>query len=139
MCDIDHILDLLDWNESDYNQQQGLKLAECVKSINVFIQPLDKGHNKNVWGNCAIVLSKCSDEQLRPYLDRLLEWLIDMNWPGAFSIYDRLKQFEDIEFLKYFLSSSINKAKALNENIWFVNLTDLWGELFDTPYQSENC
>ena len=95
MSNIDYILDLFDWNQSIEKQEEGLKLAREVTSINVFLQPIDKKHNKNVWENCAKTLFERNDEELKPYLDRLMDWLVDMNWPGAKYIFDRLLQFKD--------------------------------------------
>ena len=53
MIDIDYIMTLLDWNESDENQCYGLELAKKVNCFNVFLQPCNKNINKNVWNNCA--------------------------------------------------------------------------------------
>lgn len=39
MVNIDYIMDLLDWNNSAEQQEQGMKLAQSVKCINVFLQP----------------------------------------------------------------------------------------------------
>ena len=64
MIDIDYIMTLLDWNESDENQCYGLELAKKVNCFNVFLQPCNKNINKNVWNNCAKILSDKSDEEL---------------------------------------------------------------------------
>lgn len=58
MYNIDEIMDMLDWNMSVEIQKKGLVLANSIKSINVFLQPLDSKHNKNVWENCAKILLK---------------------------------------------------------------------------------
>ena len=73
-----------------------------MKSINVFLQPTDKYHNQNVWENCAAILAKRSDEELSYYLVELLEWLQDLNWPGALVILDRLKAFSGEKLKKLF-------------------------------------
>lgn len=122
MVDIDVIMDMLDWNNSSEIQEKGRKMAKKVRCINVFLQPGHMGHCKNVWDNCAIILSERSDQELKPYLHRLFEWLIDMNWPGAYCISERLKKYKDIEWYNYILNDCINEAKALNENIWLDNL-----------------
>lgn len=46
MADIDYILDLLDWNRTEEEQAEGLRLARQVKAFNVFLQPCDKKNNK---------------------------------------------------------------------------------------------
>ena len=39
MINIDYILSLLDWNNSDEEQEKGVKLAKDIKYISAFIQP----------------------------------------------------------------------------------------------------
>ena len=87
MIDIDYIMGLLDWNKSIADQAEGIKIAENIENINVFLQPCSKNYNKNVWDNCAKILSARSNEELSPYMIELMEWLQDMNWPGAFCIF----------------------------------------------------
>lgn len=125
MYNIDDIMDMLDWNQSKEEQEKGLKLAKNIKSINVFIQPLDPKHNKNVWENCAKVLSERSDEELKPYIIPLLEWLQDMNWPGAFIIFERLKNYKDKKNFDWSYYEVMNRAVKLNDKIWKDNLIEL--------------
>ncbi len=125
MYNIDDIMDMLDWNRSKEEQEKGLKLARTIKSINVFIQPLDSKHNKNVWENCAKVLSERSDEELKPYIISLLEWLQDMNWPGAFTIFERLKNYKDKKVFDWSYRVVMNKALKLDDEIWKENLIEL--------------
>ena len=125
MYNIDDIMDMLDWNRSKEEQEKGLKLARTIKSINVFIQPLDSKHNKNVWENCAKVLSERSDEELKPYIISLLEWLQDMNWPGAFTIFERLKNYIDKNVFDWSYRVVMNKALKLDDEIWKENLIEL--------------
>ena len=56
--DIDRIMDLLDWNNPPEVQEEGRSLARSIRCINVFLQPMHPGHDKNVWDNCAIILSE---------------------------------------------------------------------------------
>lgn len=56
MVDIDYIMELLDWNRTEEEQAEGLRLARQVKAFNVFLQPCDDKNNKNVWDNCACPL-----------------------------------------------------------------------------------
>lgn len=125
MYNIDDIMDMLDWNQSKEEQEKGLKLSKNIKSINVFIQPLDPKHNKNVWENCVKVLSERSDDELKPYIISLLEWLQDMNWPGAFIIFERLKNYKDKENFDWSYYEVMNRAVKLNDEIWKENLIEL--------------
>ena len=47
MVDIDYIMSLLDWNKSATDQAAGIKMAEKIENINVFVQPCNKNYNKN--------------------------------------------------------------------------------------------
>ena len=58
-----------------------------------YILPLENGESKGVWENCARALYEISDERLEKHLPSLLEWLEDLNWPGALIILERLKKF----------------------------------------------
>lgn len=80
--------------------------------------------DKNVWNNCAKILSDKSDEELSPYLPELFRWLKDLNWPGAICIYDRLIISED-ELFEYELKVSITTAKAQNDKLWLLALKNL--------------
>ena len=86
MDNINYILSLIDWNNTLDQQAAGIKMAENIKDIQAFIQPCTESNNKNVWDNCALIISKRSDAELFPYLDNLFAWLQDMNWPGALCI-----------------------------------------------------
>ncbi len=127
MADIDYIMNLLDWGQSQENQKKGLQMAKQVYSFNAFIQPCNKKYNKNVWDNCAKILTEKSDEELTPYLPQLLEWLEDLNWPGALIILDRLKAFSGEELKKPFMrrftyANSLHSEEGL---MWLDTLSDL--------------
>lgn len=122
MINIDYIMDLLDWNKSIADQISGIEMAKYVKNINVFLQPCNKDYNKNVWENCAKVLSSRSDDELSPYLVELLGWLKDLNWPGAFCIIDRLKKYACCESYNLALNTCLKYAQALGDDVWASNL-----------------
>ena len=122
MINIDYIMDLLDWNNSIEKQEQGIALAKDVKCINVFLQPCSKNYNKNVWDNCAKILSARSNEELSPYMIELMEWLQDMNWPGAFCIFDRLKEMVNEQLFQYSYTICLRCARALDDETWESNL-----------------
>lgn len=122
--DIDKIMEMLDWNQPIEVQQKGLELARKVKCINVFLQPGSHHYGKNVWNNCAKILCEKSDDELRPCLDGLFEWLRDMNWPGYFDIYNRLMNCHDSCFNMSYNTALIH-AKAENDEFWEMNLIEL--------------
>ncbi len=126
MCDLDEIMDLICWNSSEADQALGIELGSKLESFHAFLQPAWPGHNKDVWENCAIILSKKTDEELLPYLPELLEWIEDLNWPGAAIILNRLFQFNGdmlvAEFSK--VANSLIQDEEENEE-WIHNLSIL--------------
>lgn len=122
MADIDYILDLMDWNRTEEEQAEGLRLARQVKAFNVFLQPCDKKNSKNVWDNCALILSEKDDSDLDPYLFELFRWIRDLNWPGAFCIVDRLQRYQDDGYYNVLWKQAYTCAKALEDEVWMENL-----------------
>jgi len=119
---------MLDWNQKAKIQKKGRKLAKRIRCINVFLQPRHYGHTKNVWDNCALILAEKTDQQLKPYIVPLLEWLQDINWPGAYCIRDRLLRFKDREWIEYCLDECINVARATDDEMWLAALIELQKE-----------
>ena len=123
MADITEIMDMLDWNMSSEIQAKGIALARDMESIVPFIQPLTPRHNKNVWDNCAVIISEKRDEELKPYLVELLEWLQDMNWPGAFCILNRLQKYADHDSIRSAVNISFENARKCKDEVWESNLS----------------
>lgn len=122
MVNIDYIMNLLDWNNTVAEQEKGIMLAKDVKCINAFLQPGNRFYGKNVWENCAKVLSARPNEELSPYIIDLMEWLQDMNWPGAFCILERLKEMVGDPLFGYSYNICLKYAKALEDATWEYNL-----------------
>lgn len=122
MVDITEIMDMLDWHMPSGIQSKGISLAKKIETIIPFIQPLTPKHNKNVWENCAVIISERSDEELKPYLVELLEWLQDMNWPGAFRILNRLQKYSDKKSIRMAINICIEKAEKCMDEVWKSNL-----------------
>ena len=122
MVDITEIMDMLDWHMPSEIQLEGISLARNIETIIPFIQPLTPKHNKNIWDNCAVIIAEKSDEKIKPHLVELLEWLQDMNWPGAFCILDRLKNYSDKTSIFSAISICLQRAQDCNDEIWESNL-----------------
>ena len=118
---IDEIMDMLNWNNSDEMQSTGIALAKQVKCLSIFMQPV----GKNLWDNCARILYTKSDDELRPYLSKLLEWIQDLNWPGAMAILERLQQFERDEVFIAVVGEFKRCAQAIGDELWWNTLTEL--------------
>ena len=97
---IDEIYQLFMWDsqlsdeENEIKAQKGMEAAKETQNLFPFMQPIvvPPENSKMVWEPCAKVIAMRSDEELLPYMFRLLEWLQDLNWPGALIIYERLKK-----------------------------------------------
>lgn len=120
--DVTEILDMIDWSMPLEIQSKGVLLAKKVETIVPFIQPVTPKYNKNVWENCAVIISEKNDEKLKPHLVELLEWLQDMNWPGAFCILGRLQKYLDNNAIHSAINVCVEKAKELNDEVWEKNL-----------------
>ena len=79
MVAIETIFCMLDWNNPIETQELGRLLAKDLTNLDLFCQPFCEKYNKNVWENCAIILSEKRDAELQPYLTKMLEWLQDLN------------------------------------------------------------
>jgi hypothetical protein len=127
---IDEIYDLLIWDEAyseeEYaaREQRGISEACKLRNLYPFIMPFIVGKNsKRVWEPCAKVIASKSNEELVPYLNLLLEWLEDMNWPGAEIICNRLL-FVPSEWMEAPLKICKKTAQEQKREFWLRNLSD---------------
>lgn len=121
---IDKIFEYLSWENNTEIQKQGLKLANNIDNLSVLIMPIE---DKSIWENCAKVLVSKSDEKLKIYFFELFEWLKDMNWPGAYLIYDRLICASSEFFLPAY-QYNLSMAKQTQDCAWEMVLNDLFVE-----------
>ena len=119
-------MSMLHWDNDEALQQKGLSLARMENNLQPFMQPLDYG-SKTVWDNCAKILAEKTDDELEPYLANLLEWLQDINWPGAFAIMKRLKVFSGEKLRDPYIKFVDNAIKLNNEEgfMWLDYLSEL--------------
>lgn len=127
MYSINEIYRMLNWKSRFGDQLQGIKLARNLDDLSLIILPCANGESKSVWENCARALYEISDEQLEKYLPSLLEWLQDLNWPGALIILDRLKIFLGEKLKKpfmdrFFYAENLNNEEGL---MWLDVLSEL--------------
>ena len=123
--DIDEIMKMLDWNNTAETQEQGRELTKKVECINVFIQPTHRKYGKNVWDNCAIILSEKSDAELETFLYGLFHWLDDMTCPGAKTIIERLFKYKTTQKFNYIMNDCIEDAIKLNDEVWLNALLEV--------------
>jgi hypothetical protein len=129
---IDEIYDLFIWNhqlsldEYEAKVQKGIEAAGQIKNLFPFMQPIviPPEKSKSVWEPCAKVVAMRSDEELLPFIYKLLEWIADPNWPGALIIYERLTRmpYASVETA---LGISRKQAKQMRDSGWLSMLDDL--------------
>lgn len=118
------LYEMLHWQKPKEIQQQGVRIARGIKDLSVLIQP---PASASVWEKCACILAEKTDDELVPYLSDLLEWLQDLNTPGALDILKRLKIMDGTKLAKPFIQSC-EQAKSLEliqMNQWLDYLSDL--------------
>ena len=127
---MEEMFKLLNCNSNDVDQERGMERARTVNVLSFFFQPDEfmTGYNnyKDVWNNCAIILSEKSDEELEPYLVKLFDWLKDMNDPGSKVIKERLMKYKRNSIYLIALELRLNKAKKLHDTMWENNLKELF-------------
>ena len=122
---IDELFDMLSWNSDEETQRKGIELAHNIKCFSVFLQPYGLEHSKDIWENCAKIIASYSDETLQYCLQESLEWLADMNWPGAEIILHRLIEFKDSRRLSLFIEHCVKEALVCDDQIWLGNMAAL--------------
>ena len=112
--DIDTLFVMLDEEQPTEVQEAALREARKIKSLSVFMQPIEYGWS---WENCAKVICEKTDEELNSYKYEMLEWLRDLNWPGAFLIMERLEKMNP-QLLLNAAIYAVKQALLLKDNEW---------------------
>lgn len=127
MNSISEIYKMLNSRSRFCDQLKGIELARNLDDISFLILPYADGESKCLWENCARALYELPDERLEKHLPSLLEWLQDINWPGALIMLDRLKKFSG-EKLKGPFIERFEYAEELNNEeglMWLDYLSEL--------------
>ena len=128
MCesDINKIYQMLYWDTPEDVQLEGIKLAKEMSDLTPLILPLYEG-SQSIWDNCAKALSELSDDRLEKYLPLLLEWIQDLNWPGALTILERLTAFSGQKLKNSFIKVTEHAISFHNEEglRWLDYLSEL--------------
>ena len=119
--DIDTLFEMLDERKPIEVQEEAIREARKIKSLSVFMQPIEY---KLSWKNCAKVICEKTDEELNHYTYEMLEWLQDLNWPGAFLIMERLEKM-DPQLLVYDAIYKVKQALLLKDNEWLIYMSYL--------------
>lgn len=126
---IDELYDALRQHPTEDIPVAVIEAAMEIRNLHVFVQPTlnPPEKSKSVWDGCAMILARHSDEELKPHLCRLLEWLQDPNWPGARTIEARLLGM-DRKYLQSSLEYSIRQARKLDDEEWLYWLREFQQE-----------
>ncbi|MBR3659380.1 MAG: DUF5071 domain-containing protein [Bacteroidaceae bacterium] len=118
---IDRFFSDLSWDADPKRQEEAINEAANIKVLSIFIQPLE---GKEYWDNCAVIISRREDKELEKYIYALLEWLKDMNWPGADTIYQRLCRMNKNQLIKW-IKTAKDAAITTGDLVWLQVLNDL--------------
>lgn len=124
MSDIQKIYEMLNWENADEIRAKGFRLAKKIEDLSLLILPPAA---PSVWECCAQVLFEKPDIVLEPYLNSLLDWLQDLNWPGALIILDRLKAFSGEKLKGPFIDrvAYVNNLNTEEGLMWLDYLSEL--------------
>lgn len=127
MNNINEIYKMLNCHSRFGDQLKGIELAKNLDDLSLLILPYANGESKAVWENCARALYEISDDRLEKYLPALIDWLEDLNWPGAMIILDRLKIFSGEKLKEPFVQKFTYACNLDNEEglMWLDYLSEL--------------
>lgn len=113
----------LNWNNDEATQILAIEKLVHIndEDLALLVQPLD---NKAYWENSAVVLSKIGYPRIRNIIPDLLEWISDLNWPGAKIIFELLLSVENATLIGE-IKNALRLAKSQNDYIWIATIKEL--------------
>ena len=112
----------LSWNMPDSIQQEAIERLVSIDDEDMpqLLQPI----SKFCWENAAKVIRKIGYPRINPITSGLLEWIADMNWPGAWIIMEILEEGEPKNLVKS-IEEAIIKAYGDEDDMWMTSLKNL--------------
>lgn len=125
--EIDFYIDKLDWN---YPQEENeLAINKLVDIDNNYMDMLLQPRCiKCYWDNAATVLKKIGYPRIEPIIPGLLEWLQDLNWPGAQTVVDIFRDIDN-DVLKPYIRDALIRADDEDDEMWIYWLKYLIEEI----------
>ena len=125
MLNVDEAFMMLDWHRQEAEQAEGRsRLASSdIEDITFLVMP---SAGKNFWENSAKALTMMGRPRIDPVLPKLMEWLRDMNWPGAGIVLEFLNSQQHHSIQK-FLGDAKNQAESEQDDEWLSNLSLVTG------------
>lgn len=119
----------LDWNTSE--EAQAATRNAIRSTIGPDLSPLlMQNLQKNQWANAAEIIADIEPPRIMRFAPDLLEWLKDMNWPGADKIFEALLKLEKRDLIPE-LESAMLRAREQADNDWLESLLLLRGKMSD--------
>lgn len=120
---VGELIRALSWNAPKERQHAAKQHIVRQQNFPYITLILPLGY-KDCWENCAGILCGLSDDELQPLLPSMLQWLMDMNWPGAESVLKRLTQVQ-AQIMKPALEATVHRACNDKDDIWLHWLSGL--------------
>ncbi|MEK4513730.1 DUF5071 domain-containing protein [Paenibacillus sp. FSL H8-0122] len=124
MEDIHALIQKLDWDTSEAEQAEAIHKLQDIQDeeLRLLLQPLGKEY----WDGAAEVIVKLGYPSVKPILPGLLEWIQDMNWPGAGRIAPLLREIGD-PLIPYIQDVFRNHSQDEEWMYWiFEMIIDYW-------------
>lgn len=114
--EVNILINDLDWNLSEKKIENAInKLVKMDDDkLHLLLQPR---YEKRYWHNAAIVIKRIGYPRIKIIIPGLLEWLQDMNWPGATTVVEILSEI-DKDILIHYLEAVLIEAKTTNDTLW---------------------
>ena len=107
---------MLIWGNPKEIVEKGKQFASKVNDLSLLIMP---AFRPCIWDPCAEVLSMKTDDELSPYFEDLFQWIHDLNWPGALTIYERLLEIcPENALLRDALINCFKRSTEKNDLRW---------------------
>ncbi|WP_238653135.1 DUF5071 domain-containing protein [Paenibacillus piscarius] len=124
MEDIQALIQKLDWDTPAAEQAEAIQTLQDIRDeeLHLLLQPLGKEY----WDGAAEVIVKLGYPRVKPILPGLLEWVQDMNWPGARRIAPFLREIGD-PLIPYIQEVFRNQSQDEDWMYWiFEVILDHW-------------
>ena len=120
----EYLRDLSSWNPPQV-QQAAIEAIDAAVSrdAGILAEVVHMSQDKYEWSTRAKIVCMQSDKALERYVPRMLEWLKDMNWPGAELMYERLEGLEE-GYVDRDIENAMKWAQEDGRRMW---LRALWG------------
>ncbi|ETT62605.1 hypothetical protein C173_25936 [Paenibacillus sp. FSL R7-277] len=135
MEDIQALIQKLDWDTPEAEQAEAIHKLQDIRDgeLHLLLQPLGKGY----WDGAAEVIVRLGFPRVKPILPGLLEWIQDMNWPGAAQIAPFLREIGN-PLIPYIQDVFRNQSQDEEWMYWiFEMILDHWNKEQITPLRED--